>query len=62
MTTPTIPRGWRRLRTGSSVRVGDRQDDGEGRWTPLQGWQQTMHPVSKYETIIRRVAKKKGRK
>jgi hypothetical protein len=61
MTTPTIPRGWRRLRTGSRVKQGDRQ------WSYYRCWRDDIpfadliEYVMPHETIIRRVAKK-GRK
>ena len=61
MTThPTIPRGWRRLRTGTRIKVGDRVH--YSRWYTFTFLHQQLFPVMSDETIIRRVAKKKGRK
>ena len=68
MTThPTIPRGWRRLRTGTTVRKGDRAW-GFSHQTELRDvWKfqeicSTYWPVDSDETIIRRIAKKGKRK
>ena len=66
MSTPTIPRGWRRLRTGSQVQEGDRELrfslSAEGyAWETAEIWVE-FFPVEAGETIIRRVRKTKGRK
>ena len=59
--TPTIPRGWRRLRTGTQVRKHDRCWI-NGFWfvcAPEVDW---SVQTDEAETIIRRVRKTKGKK
>ena len=63
MTThPAIPRGWRRLRVGTIVRLGDKF------WSYFQYWRlvdrehSQLPKVMRCETVIRRVAKKGKRK
>jgi hypothetical protein len=62
MTThPTIPRGWRRLRTGTVIKKGDQYWGGQNFGWCLSG--AYMLPVSSdYDIYIRRTTKKKGRK
>ena len=57
--TPKIPRGWRRLRTGSKIKSGDRLWSEWGYWRddipfPDRG------VINDAETIIRRVAKRRA--
>ncbi len=59
-----IPRGWRKLATGATVKVGDRLDScGQWVWiTPLSCPFTWKRPVGSDEIIIRKIAKKKSRK
>jgi hypothetical protein len=57
MTTPKIPRGWRRITVGSAVKTGDRIKDG-ARWYTFRGWAEYQVPVRHGEIVIRRKARK----
>lgn len=48
-----IPAGWRKLRRGYRVRVGDRQADNEGGWTTLSR-RHVERTVGIFEVIIRK--------
>jgi hypothetical protein len=55
---PKIPRGWRKLRTGSKVRDGDKQWSLYGYWRDDIPFAGLLEYVMQHELIIRRVAKK----
>lgn len=58
--TPKIPKGWRKLRVGRRVRVGDKEQF-YGSFIFIQSNGDLETPVKAGEVIIRRIAKK-GRK